>query len=511
MAESVLLEMQNITKRFPGVIANNNVTFELKKGEVHALLGENGAGKTTLMNVLYGFYQPDSGKILLKGKEIKISSPKEAISYGIGMVHQHFMLVPTLTVVENVILGIESSPIKLDTNNARKKILELCEKYNFKIEVDKKVSELSIGVQQKVELIKALYHGADILIMDEPTAVLTPTDVEELFITLRQLVETGKSVVFISHKLWEIMRISDRVTILKGGEYVSTCNTNETTKEELASKMVGREITTEYDKGSVKEIGFSIKLEKIYAKGDSKASDLKDINIELHKGEILGIAGVDGNGQKELAEAIMGLRPIESGTIHFDGNKDITNWNVKERINAGIGYIPADRLKQGLVLDFTVSENLILNTFDKTPFTVKGIFEPEAVDENGKNMVKEFDIRPQNQSAHARNLSGGNQQKIILARELSKSPKFVLAEQPTRGLDVGASEFVYQRLLQEKNRGGAVLLLSADLDEILLVSDRVLVIYEGQIMGEFIPGEISYTDIGLMMGGTPRERKEILK
>lgn len=509
MVESILLEMQNITKQFPGVLANKDITFKLKKGEVHALLGENGAGKTTLMNILYGFYQPDSGKILLNGKEIVISSPKTAISYGIGMVHQHFMLVPTLTVVENVILGMESSPFKLDIKNTRNKVLELCRNYNFQIDVDRKISELSVGVQQKVELIKALYRGADILIMDEPTAVLAPTEVEELFITLRQLVAAGKSVVFISHKLWEVMKISDRVTILKGGEYVSTCNTCDTTKEELASKMVGREIITEYVKEPVKKITSSIKLEKIYVKGDSIASNLKNINFDISKGEILGISGVDGNGQKELAETIMGLRPVESGTIYFDGNKDITNWETKERINAGIAHVPEDRLKDGLVLDFTVSENLILNSFDKPPFTIKGIFEPATVDKNGENLVNEFDIRPQHSKALARNFSGGNQQKIVLARELSQNPKFILAAQPTRGLDVGASEFVYQRLLQEKSKGGSVLLISADLDEILLVSDRVLVMYEGQIMGEFIPGEISYTDIGLMMGGTPYERKEI--
>lgn len=509
MVNSVVLEMRNITKKFPGVVANNDVTFKLNRGEVHALLGENGAGKTTLMNILYGLYQQDSGKIILNGKEVEISSPKIAISNGIGMVHQHFMLVPTLTVVENVILGMESSPFKLEINNARNKILELCRKYNFQVDVDRKVSELSVGAQQRVELIKALYRGADILIMDEPTAVLTPLEVEELFITLRQLVATGKSVVFISHKLWEVMKISDRVTILKGGEYVSTCNTCDTTKEELASKMVGREIVTEYIKEPVKKIGSSIKLENVCVKGDSGASSLKNISFDLNRGEILGIAGVDGNGQKELAETIMGLRTVESGTICFDGGKDITSWGTKERINAGIAHVPEDRLKQGLVLDFTVSENLILNTFDRPPFTLKGIFRPATVEKNGENLVDEFDVRPQQSRAKARNFSGGNQQKIVLARELSRNPKFILAVQPTRGLDVGASEFVYQRLLQEKNKGGSVLLISADLDEILLVSDRVLVMYEGKIMGEFIPGEVSYIDIGLMMGGTPYERKEI--
>lgn len=496
----VVLAMRNITKRFPGVIANKKVNFELRRGEIHALLGENGAGKTTLMNILYGLYAPDAGEIYVKGEKVNIQSPKDAIALGIGMVHQHFMLVPTLTVAENVILGMKSSPFKLDLEKARQEIKELCARYNFQLDVDSKVQDLSVGAQQRVELIKAFYRGAEILVMDEPTAVLTPQEVEELFRILRQFVESGKSVVFISHKLWEVMRISDRVTVLRGGEVVGTLNTKDTTKEELASLMVGRPVMMQYDKVACTRPHPLLILENLRVKGESSASSLKGISFSVHGGEIVGIAGVDGNGQKELAEAIMGLRPVEGGKIIFAG-QDITSWPTRARIEAGLAHVPEDRHRKGLILDFTVAENLVLDTYDKPPFTRGKVFYPVEVKELGRRLVKEFDIRPPNPEALARYFSGGNQQKIILARQLSRQPKFLLAVQPTRGLDVGATEFVHQRLLNEKQKGVAILLISADLDEVLLLSDRVLVIYEGRIMGEVIPGQVSYTEIGLLMGG----------
>lgn len=503
MEKEIVLAMRNIIKRFSGVVANRNVNFELYRGEVHALLGENGAGKTTLMNILYGLYTPDTGEIFVKGQKVNIRSPKDAIDLGIGMVHQHFMLVPPLTAVENVILGIKRSPFSLDLKKARQEILELCQKYNFKLDVDSRVRDLSVGAQQRIELIKALYRGADILIMDEPTAVLTPQEVEELFQILRQFTQAGKSVIFISHKLWEVMRIADRVTVLRGGEVVNTVYTRDTSREELAAMMVGRKVLMEYSKVAGSQEKPLLSLENLRVRGEQQASELKGVSFKVHEGEIVGIAGVDGNGQKELAEAIMGLRPVEGGRIIFAG-QDITTWPTKARIQAGIAHVPEDRQKEGLVLDFTVAENLVLDTYDKPPFTRGKVFYPQEVKAFGRRLVKEFDIRPPNPEALVRTLSGGNQQKVVLARQISRKPRFLLALQPTRGLDVGATEFVHQRLLEEKQKGVAVLLISADLDEILLISDRVLVIYEGRIMGEVIPGQTTYTEIGLLMGGTTR-------
>ncbi|GFN21790.1 ABC transporter ATP-binding protein [Thermanaeromonas sp. C210] len=507
MNGEVVLAMRGITKRFPGVVANKNVDFELRRGEVHALLGENGAGKTTLMNILYGLYTPDAGEIYVKGQKVTISSPRDAIELGIGMVHQHFMLVPTLTVVENVILGMPSSPLALDLKKARQDIRELCQKYNFQLDVDSKVQDLSVGIQQRIELIKALYRGADILIMDEPTAVLTPQEVEELFNNLRRFIQSGKSVIFISHKLWEVMRIADRVTVLRAGEVVATVNTRDTTREELAALMVGRPVMMEYAKVEGRRGRPLLTLEKVRVRGEQKASELKGVTFTVHEGEIVGLAGVDGNGQKELAEAIMGLRPVESGRVLFDG-RDITNWTTKARIEAGLAHVPEDRHKEGLVLDFTVAENLVLDTYDKPPFTHRKVFYPQEVRTLAQKLVREFDIRPPDPETVVRNLSGGNQQKVVLARQINRKPRFLLAVQPTRGLDVGATEFVHQRLLEEKRRGVAILLISADLDEILLVSDRVLVIYEGQIMGEVIPGRTTYAEIGLLMGGGSRQGEE---
>ena len=500
-----IVEMTNITKRFPGIVANRNINFSVRPGEVHTLLGENGAGKTTLMNILYGFYEPDEGEIFVKGKKALINSPKDAISLGIGMVHQHFMLIPTLTVAENIVLGMEKNPFKLDMKSAKTKIKELIKKYNFNLDIDAKIQDLSVGVQQRVEIVKALYRGADILIMDELTAVLTPLEVEELFNILRQFKATGKSIIFISHKLAEVIKISDRITVLRDGEVVDVVETKGVTKEELASMMVGREITMSYSKKPVTQEEALLKLVDVKAKGEMNVSSLKGISFTVRKGEIVGIAGVDGNGQRELAEVIMGLRPLEAGRIFYK-EQDITSLSTRERIENGIAHIPEDRMQEGLILDFSIAENLVLDNYDQEPITIKGIFYPHEVQVLGEKLVREFDVRPPNPEAITKNLSGGNQQKVVLARELSRDPSFILAMQPTRGLDIGATEFVHQRLLQEKEAGAAVLLISADLDEVLMVADRVLVIYEGQIMGEFVPGEIGYSEIGLLMGGGKCEK-----
>ncbi|NMC30867.1 MAG: ABC transporter ATP-binding protein [Veillonellaceae bacterium] len=506
MENEYILEMKNIVKCFPGLMASRNVNFAVRPGEVHALLGENGAGKTTLMNILYGLYQQDAGEIFITGVKRNIRSPRDAIAAGIGMVHQHFMLVPTLTVMENVILGLDNGLKPLNRRQATEKVLQLSSKFNFKIDPNALVRDLSVGAQQRVELIKALYRGAELLILDEPTAVLTPLEVQELFVILRQFVAMGKSVIFISHKLWEVMEISNRVTVLRTGERVNVVDTNRTTKEELAAMMVGRNVVMDYDKTSIPCQDFRIELKNINAVGDVPVSSLKNVSLGVRRGEIVGVAGVDGNGQKELAEAVMGLRSIQEGKVLFDG-KEINTISTRERMTMGMAHIPEDRLKQGLVLDFTVAENMALDVYDHPPLTVKGVFYPGVMAELSKQLVREFDVRPPRHDVPVRNFSGGNQQKVVLAREISREPQFILAVQPTRGLDIGATEFVHRRLLAEKEKGVGILLVSADLDEVLLVSDRVVVIYEGKIMGEFIPGKASMTEIGLMMGGTKRVNK----
>ena len=502
-----ILEMRNVTKRFGSLIANNKVNFDLEKGEVHALLGENGAGKTTLMNCLYGIYSQEEGEILLNGQPLHLSGPRDAIAHNIGMVHQHFMLVPPLTVLQNIVLGQECkiTPMKLD--QARKDVEELCRKYNFQLELDSKVADLSVGAQQRVELVKALYRGADILILDEPTAVLTPNEVEGLFDSLSQFVAQGKSIIIISHKLWEVKRISNRVTVLRSGAAVATVNTADVEESDLADMMVGRKVTLEYDKTPVKSQELIFEMKNVSVDTGHRASSLKDISMCIHKGEIVGVAGVDGNGQLELSETVMGLRNVQSGQVFFDG-EEITHMPTRHRIEKGFAHIPEERMTQGLVMNFSASENMVINCYDRPPFTKNHIFDSRAVKENGKKLVEEYDVRPRNPEALARSFSGGNQQKIIIAREISQNPKLVVAVQPTRGLDIGASQFVHTKLLESKEKGAGVLVISADLDEVLAVSDRVLVINEGEIMGEFVPGTISYGEIGLMMGGTRLETKK---
>ena len=501
-----ILQMRGIVKRFGNLLANDHVDFDLNSGEIHSLLGENGAGKTTLMNILYGIHEPDGGEMLVSGEAYCPSSPKDAIERGIGMVHQHFMLVPPMTVLQNIVLGQECklSPMKLASE--RKKIQELCDTYHFQLELDTKVADLSVGAQQRVELVKALYRGANILILDEPTAVLTPQEVEELFVILHQFTQQGKSIILISHKLWEVKRICTRVTVLRNGRFVDTVQTCDVAKEDLAAMMVGRKVSFEYDKSPVTATDNILELSDICAKGNQRASALKHVSLSIKKGEILGVAGVDGNGQLELSELVMGLRAVESGKILCSGT-DITTLATRRRIEQGFAHIPEDRMTQGLVLDFSVSENLILSCYDKEPYTRKGIFSSKAVREAGERLVEEYDVRPRAPEAMARSFSGGNQQKIVIAREFTRRPKLILAMQPTRGLDVGASQFVHRKLLEAKEQGAGVLFISADLDEILSVCDRVLVLNEGQIMGEFIPGQIDFAQIGLMMGGTKQQER----
>ena len=447
--EQVILEMHRITKRFGSLIANDGIDFDLRKGEVHALLGENGAGKTTLMNVLFGIYIPEEGEILLNGKPFHLSNPKDAISQGIGMVHQHFMLIPPLTVLQNIVLGQDCSLAKIDMKVPRQRVEELCRQYNFQVDLDAKVRDISVGAQQRVELIKTLYRGADILILDEPTAVLTPTEVEELFEMLRSFVKQGKSIILISHKLWEVKKLADRVTVLRNGRNIGTVNIADVGEKDLASMMVGKEVSLKYEKTPLLYRQNIAEVQNLHVKGHSLASSLRGISFGVRKGEILAIAGVDGNGQSALAESLMGLVPVQQGKVLFDG-VDITKMKTRKRIESGIAYVPEDRSTQGLIKEFTVGENLILNCFDRPPYTVNGIFNGNKMRQNGVEKVEEFDVRPRNSEAPVRSFSGGNQQKVVLAREFSYHPKLVIASQPTRGLDIGASEFVHKKLLQAK-------------------------------------------------------------
>jgi len=499
------VEMKNIVKRFPGVLANDHISLEIGQGEVHALLGENGAGKTTLMNILYGLINADSGEILIKGKPVSISNPADAIHNGIGMVHQHFMLVPVFSVAENVILGERSDrePI-LDINQAEKRVAELSHSYGLDVDAKAKIWQLAVGTQQRVEIIKALYRGADILIMDEPTSILTPDETEELFVILRRLVKEGHTVIFITHKLREVMAVSDRVTVLRDGKVVNTVNTKDTDMPSLAKMMVGREVFLKFDKNQ-QNLGEKIlELRDVRAKNVKDLLALKGVSFKLNRGEIVGIAGVDGNGQAELSEVIMGLRPVVSGEILIKG-RSITSLSTRDIIELCISCIPTDRQKEGLISNFSLSESLLLKEWSKAPFTKNTFFNYKIIRDFCNNMIREYDIRAPNPDVKTGNLSGGNQQKMILARELSRDHDLLIANQPTHGLDIGATEYVRQKLLDERDKGVAVLLISTELDEILSLADRILVIYEGEIMGEVDARDADVHEIGLMMAGAKRQ------
>lgn len=498
---SLIVEMKGISKSFPGVQANYNININIKQGEIHVLLGENGAGKSTLMNILYGLYTPDEGEIFVKGKKVKIISPNIAISLGIGMVHQHFMLVPPFTVAENIILGLEPKKgFILDLDKAIKDVKELSNKYELKVDPYAKIQDISVGMQQRVEILKTLYRGAEILILDEPTAVLTPQEIGELGIILKSLVSQGKSIILITHKLKEVMVMSDIVTIIRSGKVIDTLKTSETNIEELAEKMVGRKVSLTVKKETANLGETILQLKNIKALDNRGLEAVKGVSFEIKSGEILGIAGVDGNGQNELVQTITGLRKATEGEIKLE-NKDITNKSPKEVIEAGVGYIPEDRHNRGLILDFSLAENAILGTHRKSGFKKNLGLDYKKIREHSRKLIEEFDVRTPSEKVYAKALSGGNQQKLIIAREFDREPSLLVASQPTRGLDVGAIEYVHKRLIEQRDKGKAILLVSLELDEILALSDRIAVMYDGKIVDIVDAKVATETELGIMMAG----------
>ena len=502
-----VIEMQGITKIFPGIIANDNIDLKVRKGEIHALLGENGAGKSTLMSVLFGLYKPEKGKIIINGEEALIKNPNDANRYGIGMVHQHFKLVHNFTVLENVILGVESVKYgRLLMDEARKKVIELSQKYSLFIEPDALISDISVGMQQRVEILKMLYRENDLLIFDEPTAVLTPQEIDELMKIMKDLVAEGKTIIFITHKLNEIKAVADRVTILRKGKYIDTVDVDVSSKETLSELMVGRKVLLEVEKtpAQPKEIVLEVKNLVVKSKTHGK-NKVNDVSFKLHRGEILCIAGIEGNGQTELVYALTGLEKISSGQIIYKG-EDITNSSIRHRNVKGMAHIPEDRHKHGLVLDYNLAENLILQDYNTNKFQTKGFLKFKKIYENADELIERYDIRSGG-GAHsiARSMSGGNQQKAIVARELETHPEVLIAVQPTRGLDVGAIEYIHKILIEQRDKGKAILLVSLELSEVMSVSDRILVIYEGELVGQADPAVVSQQELGLYMSGSKRE------
>ncbi|MDM9380672.1 ABC transporter ATP-binding protein [Chlorogloeopsis sp. ULAP01] len=494
------LRLEGITKRFGSFIANEDISLSVEAGKIHAILGENGAGKTTLMNIISGIYQPDFGQIYLEEKLVKIISPQEAIKLGIGMIHQHFMLVPQLTVTENIILG-KQKDWHLNLHNKHHEIASLSQAYKLEVEPTAKVENLPVGMQQRVEILKALYRKAKLLILDEPTAVLTPLEVESLFAILRQLATAGNTIIFISHKLEEVMNLCDTVTVLRRGRMVATKTTQETTPQQLANLMVGREVSLELHKSPVLLGKTVLSVQKLQVADERGAIAVRDVTFELRAGEILGIAGVDGNGQRELADAVAGMRNIKRGKIEF-------RQNTGKGGVAGVGYIPEDRQKTGLVLQFSIAQNLILKAFKKVPFCRRFLLQQDAIANNAKSAMQEFDIRAVGIDVKVNQLSGGNQQKVVLARELSGEPALIVAMQPTRGLDVGATEAVQRRLLAERDRGAAILYISTELEEVMAMSDRIAVMYRGEFVGVLDAQRATVEEIGLLMGGGIKRRSD---
>ena len=494
------LELKGITKRFGSLVANDRIDLSVAPGQVHALLGENGAGKTTLMNVLYGLLQPDEGEILLDNKAVRFGSPKDAIAAGIGMVHQHFMLVPVFTVAENVTLGIEETRRSglLDRRRTRKDVRELSRRYGLEVDPDALVENLPVGIQQRVEIVKALVREATVLILDEPTAVLTPAETEDLFRIIRQLKDGGRSIVFISHKLKEVQAIADTITVLRRGKVVGQRPPG-TTEDELASLMVGRDVQLRVSKEAAKPGDVVLDVADLTVADETGRIWVNGASFQVRAGEILGIAGVQGNGQTELCEALMGLLPVASGSVHLDDH-DITGATPRARLSAGIGYIPEDRQEDGLVGEFSVADNMVLDTYDRPPYASGIKLNLDAIASNAAERVKEFDVRTTSADAPVATLSGGNQQKVILARELGREHKVLVASQPTRGLDVGSIEFVHRRIVEQRDKGVAVLIVSAELDEIYALADRIAVMYEGKITG-FRPPTVPAEELGLLMAG----------
>ena len=501
-----VIEMLNIRKEFPGVVANNNITLQVKKGEIHALLGENGAGKSTLMNVLFGLYQPEEGEIKIKGEKVNVTNPNIANDLGIGMVHQHFMLVEPFTVTQNIILG--SEPTKSGTINlkkAEKEVQELSDRYGLRVDPKAKIRDISVGMQQRVEILKTLYRGADVLILDEPTAVLTPQEINELIDIMQSLVDEGKSIILITHKLKEIMQICDRCTVIRKGEGIGTVNVSETTVDELASLMVGRAISFKTEKEEAKPKDTVLKVEDLHVNDSRNVPLVKGLNLEVRANEIVGIAGVDGNGQTELIEAIAGLKKVESGKISLNGEQ-IENLPPRTITEKGLAHIPQDRQKLGLVLDFPVSENVVLQTYYQQPYSKNKVLKYDEIDKYSERIVEEYDVRTPSIHTKTSALSGGNQQKVIIGREVDRSPDLLIAAQPTRGLDVGAIEFIHKKLVEERDKGRAVLLISFELDEIMNLSDRIVVIFDGKIVANVKPEETNEQELGLLMAGSVREK-----
>ena len=504
-----VIEMLGIRKEFGNFVANNNITLQLKQGEIHALLGENGAGKSTLMNVLFGLYQPEGGEIRVRGKAVKITNPNIANDLGIGMVHQHFMLVENFTVTENIILGTEPTKMGIvNIKDAAKKVQALSEKYGLDVDPYAKIEDITVGMQQRVEILKTLYRGAEILIFDEPTASLTPQEITELIQIMRRLIAEGKSIILITHKLKEIMEVSDRVTIIRKGEGIGTVVTAATNPDQLAEMMVGRQVEFKTEKIDANPTDEVLSINNLVVTDYRNIDKVKGLNLNVRKGEIVGIAGIDGNGQSELIEAITGLRKIKSGTVKLNG-KDITNMKPRKITEEGVGHIPQDRHKHGLVLDFPIGHNIALQTYYQSPIAKGFVMDYKKVSEKARQIIQEYDVRTGNgEMTPARALSGGNQQKAIIGREIDRNPDLLIAALPTRGLDVGAIEFIHSRLIEQRDKGKAVLLISFELDEVMNVSDRIAVIYDGQIVDELNPKETTEQELGLLMAGQSKKNNK---
>jgi len=505
MDDTPVLELHGVTKQFPGVLANDHIDFDLRRGEVHALLGENGAGKSTLMNIVYGLYAPDEGEIRIKGQPVALTSPHDAIERGIGMVHQHFMLIPVMTVAENIVLANEPTHahILLDQGSAEERVRQIAGTFRFAVDPHARIQDITVGQQQRVEIMKALYRNADIVILDEPTAVLTPQEARELFQIIRTLTQEGISIIFISHKLNEVLEIADRITVLRRGKVIETIPREGATEKGLARSMVGREVLLRVEKSRPTTGETLLEVDDLSVTDDRALEAVRNVSFDVRAGEIVGIAGVDGNGQTELIDALTGLRKPTSGSVRI-GGRDLTSATAHEHLEAGLGHIPEDRQRRGLVLDFSLAENLLLHDYDKAPFSKFGWLSPGRVLERARSLLGEFDVRGGGPRTLASALSGGNQQKVVVAREVSRDPRVLIAAQPTRGLDVGAIEFVHKRLVAERDEGRAILLVSLELEEIVSLSDRILVIYEGRIVGEYGP-DVSEEELGIAMTGAGRE------
>jgi simple sugar transport system ATP-binding protein len=504
-----VLELRGVTKTFPGVLANDHIDLTLNEGEILALLGENGAGKTTLMNVLYGLYTPDEGEIYVRGNKVTIHSPSDAIGLGIGMVHQHFMLVPVFTVTENVMLGIEPTRagVLLDRAAVAKRIREISKRFGLKVDPNAYVEDLSVGAQQRVEIIKVLYREADILIFDEPTAVLTPQEVDDLFVIIHSLIEQGKSLIFITHKLNEVLSIANRILVLRNGKVAGTTMPDQATEASLASMMVGREVILEVEKGPAKPAEVVLDVEDLRVRDDRHLLAVKGISLQVRAGEVLGVAGVQGNGQTELVEALTGLRKVEEGQVTILG-RDTTTASPRQITETGSAHVPEDRQRDGLVLTLSVADNLVLNTYYQPPFSKGSTLKPEEINKAARELVEQFDVRTPSISVPVSNLSGGNQQKVIVAREFSRPIKLLIASQPTRGLDVGSIEYIHKRIVQKRDEGCAVLLVSPELEEVMSLSDRIAVVFEGKILDIMPVEQATREKLGLLMAGVQESVQE---